>query len=269
MRLRLESLPPVPGAGRSRRGPRRARRSRVRESGRAPRAAVCRTLRSKGVVERPGVAGRELLELRIEVRLGNLGQEAHGHEALGEGVMDERLCLDVGQHSLFQEFDLARETAEMLLEAQDRAGEFHAQFKTGGVLALDRDHVATECEVVADEDREAGAELDRHGFVVGGAMAERGAAVRGLTVCELEDAEEDRAVAAEGELFPFDADLVLDKDAVEHVHQLDVGNGFEGWGHFGRGQHLKFGAGDNMVSTWDMSWACCRGVSFLGSRFVR
>jgi hypothetical protein len=68
----------------------------------------------------------------------------------------------------------------------------------------------------------------------------------GLAVGELEDAEEDGAVPAESELFALDADLVLDKDAIEHVDQLDVGNGLEGRRHFGRGQHLKLGAGDDI-----------------------
>ena len=65
------------------------------------------------------------------------------------------------------------------------------------MFAPQRHHVAAECQVVADEDGEPGAKLDGHCFVVGGAKTQRGAAVRGPAIGELEDVEEDGAVAAE------------------------------------------------------------------------
>jgi hypothetical protein len=67
-----------------------------------------------------------------------------------------------------------------------------------------------------------------------------------LAVGKLQDAEEDGAVAAEGEAFLFDADLVLLQDDVEHVHQLDVRNGLERTRDFGRGQSAKFVAADEI-----------------------
>jgi hypothetical protein len=106
-------------------------------------------------LEAPGIAGRELLELWVEGGLGDFGQEAYRHEDLGKCGVDERLCLDVGEHAFFQEFDLAREAAEVLLEAQDSAGEFDAQVKARGVLAPEGDHVAAKSQVVADKHGES------------------------------------------------------------------------------------------------------------------
>ena len=92
---------------------------------------------------------------------------------------------------------------------------------------------------LSQQDGEPGAELDGHGFVVGGAQAQGGTAVCGLAIGKLEDAEEDGAVAAEGKAFLLDADLVLLQDEFEHVHQFDMRNGFEGTGNFGHGDETQ------------------------------
>src|SRR5881397_2646603 len=115
----------------------------------------------------------------------------------------------ISGRALFQELDFTRQAAEMLLEAQDGAGKLHTHVEAGGVLAPERNHVAAEGEIVADKYGEPGAELDGHGFVVGGAQAEGGTAVFRLAVGKLEDPEEDGAVSSEREAFLLDADLVL------------------------------------------------------------
>ncbi len=123
----------------------------------------------------------------------------------------------------------------MPLEAEDGSGKLHAQIESRRVLTPEGDHVAAEGEIVADEDGQAGAELNGHGFVIRGAKTEGGPSVAGFTVGELEDPEEDGAVSAERKAFLFDADLVLLQNEIEHVDELDMRDRFEGLCRFGHG----------------------------------
>ena len=49
----------------------------------------------------------------------------------------------------------------MFLEADHGKGELFAEIESGGELALQRDQIPSECEVVADKNGEARAELPR------------------------------------------------------------------------------------------------------------
>jgi len=101
--------------------------------------------------------------------------------------MDEAFGLNVGQSPLLQALHFAREPAKVFLEAEYCAGKLHAEVEAGGMLAAERDHVATEREVVADKYGEPRTELDGHGLVVRGAEPQGRAAVRSLAIGELQD----------------------------------------------------------------------------------
>src|SRR5262249_46445062 len=153
---------------------------------------------------------------------------------------NEGFRLHLRKKASFQNFDFACKPAEVLLEAEYCSCKLHAKVQAGGMFAAERDHIAAEGEIVADEYGEPRTELDGHGLVVRGAESQSRTAVRSLAVGKLQDAEEDRAIAAQGKALLLDANLVLLQDGVEHVHQLDVRNRLEGAGHFGRGQRAKF-----------------------------
>src|SRR5713226_6141031 len=136
-------------------------------------------------MERPGIPRRELCDLRLEVGLGYIREKPHRHEPEGEGVVDHGLRFEVRKTARFEALDFAGQAAEVFLEAENRAGEFHPEVESRRVLAPERDHVAPEGQVVADEDGKARAELDGHGLVVCSAKTEGGTSVRRLAVGEL------------------------------------------------------------------------------------
>src|SRR5439155_24921231 len=133
------------------------------------------------------------------VGLGYVREEPHRHEALRKYIVDHGLCLKVGKPPLLERSDLRGEAAKMVLEPNDRLGEFHPEVEAGGVLALESDQIASKRKVVTHKNREPGADLERQGFVIAGAQAEGGDAIAGLAVGKLQDAQGDGAGPAESE----------------------------------------------------------------------
>src|SRR6266566_1421959 len=96
------------------------------------------------------------------------------------------------------------------------------------MFPVQRDQVSPEHQVVTDKNREPGANLDRHGLVIGGPEAESSDAVLGVLVEKLQNTEQGRAIAPQCKLLFTDGDLVLTQYLVQGVDELDVRYGLEG-----------------------------------------
>src|SRR5713101_2168329 len=101
-------------------------------SGKARGERHCFRDSRKSVVQTPGVATGKFPH-GLEIGTGDRGQEAHWHQSRCKGVMDERLCLDVGENACLELFHFAYELPEMFLKAKDGSGEFNAQVEPGCV----------------------------------------------------------------------------------------------------------------------------------------
>src|SRR6266550_8336926 len=141
--------------------------------------------------------------------------------------MDDPFCVGVGEAAFLELAYFARQSAEVLLKAQYRGREFASQLKSGRMLPVQRDQVSPEHQVVTDKNREPGANLDRHGLVIGGPEAESSDAVLGVLVDKLQNAEQGRAIAPQCKLFFTDGDLVLTQYLVQGIDELDVRYGLE------------------------------------------
>ena len=170
--------------------------------------------------------------------------------------MNHGFCFNVREIPLFEALDFGSKTTEVFLKAQYGTSEFHPEVESRRVLAPEGDHVIAESEVVADEDGKSRTKLDGHGFVIRGAQPQGSTSVDGLGVGELQNTEEDGAVAPQGEAFLLDADLVLFEDHVE-LTSSTCGMGLKVRVASGESSARSSARLTRSVSTWDTSWPCC------------
>src|SRR5439155_25086796 len=146
-------------------------------------------------MQAPGGPRTKLIHKWLKVESGRIRQQTNGQDSLDEHVMDDRFCLGVGERELFERGYFARQVPEVLTKAQYGGREFASQLKSGRMFPVQRDQISPEHQVVTDKDREPGADLDRHGLVVGGPEAESSHAIRRILIRKLQNTEQGRAIA--------------------------------------------------------------------------
>ena len=90
----------------------------------------------------------------------------------------------------------------------NRMTQLGSQAESGSVLAVEGDEVSSKDYVVADEDGEPSAKLDRHRAIVRGAEAQGCHTIRRILILKLQDSEERQTVPAQRELFFPNGDVV-------------------------------------------------------------
>src|SRR5581483_11536906 len=181
----------------------------------------------KGVVQCPGVP-TAALRVALKELAGNLWQEANGHVALHEYVVDQRLGVVHANLPLAQKFDFTRQRLVVVGQFFHRDSQLPSERESDGVFAPQGDEVAAQGQVVADENPETGDNLNGHSAVIGMAESQSCPALLGkggiaVLPGEIEHAEQGRVVSPQGVLLGFNLDSVVGERPAEGVHQFNVG----------------------------------------------
>src|SRR5712692_9928055 len=120
----------------------------------------------EGVMQAPGVSWTKLIHKWLEVEIRCLRQEADRQNPLDKNVMNDPFSVLIRETAVFQVRDFTGKPSEVILEPEDRMVDLGSQVESGGVLAIEGNEIAPKHHVVADENGQSRADLDRHRLVV-------------------------------------------------------------------------------------------------------